>query len=286
MGAPRADDHGLAVPARALGRDDRAGARRLRGGRQRDRRVRAGDDDRQPGRRCRRRRARHARPRSTSSSSRSTTRGCATAARSTSTSDDGGRTVAVHFALQRLGREVRPLGPRRPDRPADRRAIWATASSRSALVLEGGSILSDGAGTLLTTEQCLLHPSPQPVALARADRARTDAAARRRALRVARPGSGRGSRHRRPRRPDRRLHAARTRAALQTVARDNPNYENCQENRRRLDAAGIAVIELPLLPYAEVAGETIAASYLNLYICNGAVIVPVAGATATSRRSR
>ena len=36
--------------------------------------------------------------------------------------------------------------------------------------------------------------------------------------------------------------------------------------------------ELPLLPYAEVAGETIAASYLNFYICNGGVIVPVAGA--------
>ena len=31
---------------------------------------------------------------------------------------------------------------------------------------------------------------------------------------------------------------------------------------------------MPLLPYAEVAGEQVAASYLNLYICNGAVIVP------------
>ena len=35
---------------------------------------------------------------------------------------------------------------------------------------------------------------------------------------------------------------------------------------------------MPLLPYAEVAGESIAASYLNFYLCNGAVIVPVAGA--------
>jgi agmatine deiminase len=63
---------------------------------------------------------------------------------------------------------------------------------------------------------------------------------------------------------------------LQTVGEDNPNFEHCVENRARLDAAGIEVTELPLLPYATVAGEPIAASYLNFYICNRAVIVPVA----------
>ena len=42
------------------------------------------------------------------------------------------------------------------------------------------------------------------------------------------------------------------------------------------------MIELPFLPYAEVAGETVAAGYLNLYVCNGAVIVPV---TASRQRS-
>ncbi len=65
---------------------------------------------------------------------------------------------------------------------------------------------------------------------------------------------------------------------LQMVDEDNPNFEHCVENRARLAAAGIEVTELPLLPYAEVAGERIAASYLNFYICNRAVIVPVAGA--------
>ena len=69
---------------------------------------------------------------------------------------------------------------------------------------------------------------------------------------------------------------ARTGAAADGRARQQPNHDNCAENARRLRAAGLDVVELPLLPYAEVAGEPVAGSYMNLYICNGAVIVPVA----------
>ena len=64
-------------------------------------------------------------------------------------------------------------------------------------------------------------------------------------------------------------------ALLQTVGAGNPNYDNCEENRRRLVAAGIEVIDVPFLPYFDVGGETVAVGYLNLYVCNGAVIVPV-----------
>ena len=34
---------------------------------------------------------------------------------------------------------------------------------------------------------------------------------------------------------------------------------------------------MPHLAYVEVAGEAIGGSYMNLYVCNGAVIVPVFG---------
>jgi agmatine deiminase len=68
------------------------------------------------------------------------------------------------------------------------------------------------------------------------------------------------------------------RVLLQTVDEANPNYEHCQENRGRLDEVGIEVTEVPFLPYTTVEEERIAAGYLNLYVCNRAVIVPVIGA--------
>jgi agmatine deiminase len=65
---------------------------------------------------------------------------------------------------------------------------------------------------------------------------------------------------------------------LQSVGAENPNHEHCQDNAGRLRAAGVTVEHMPFLPYVTVAGETVAASYMNFYICNGAVIVPVCGA--------
>ena len=68
------------------------------------------------------------------------------------------------------------------------------------------------------------------------------------------------------------------RVLLQTVDEENPNFENCEENRTRLESAGIDVTPLPFLPYTTVAGGPIAAGYMNFYLINGAVIVPVIGA--------
>jgi agmatine deiminase len=49
------------------------------------------------------------------------------------------------------------------------------------------------------------------------------------------------------------------------------------DNRTRLQAAGLDVVEFGILPSLEVAGEQVAASHLNFYLCNGGVVVPVAG---------
>ena len=68
------------------------------------------------------------------------------------------------------------------------------------------------------------------------------------------------------------------RVLLQTVAEEsNPNWSHTRENAERLRAAGLEVVELPLLPYVDHDGPPTVVPYTNFYICNGALIVPVAG---------
>ena len=188
--------------------------------------------------------------------------------------DDGER-IAVHFGFNAWGEKFEGF---------DRDAAVGDEIARQlgdrvvdgGMVLEGGSVLTNGAGTLLTTEQCLLNPNRNP-SLDRAQIESKLAAALGVETFV---WLGQGLVEDRDTDGHVDLIAAFTaahRVLLQTVAPDNPNHDNCAENVRRLRAAGLDVVELPLLPYAEVAGERVAGSYMNLYICNGAVIVPVAG---------
>jgi agmatine deiminase len=186
------------------------------------------------------------------------------------------RRRAVHFRFNAWGEKFSPW-----DRDAAVGAVIAERLGdevlRAEIVLEGGSILSDGAGTLLTTEQCLLNPNRNP------ERSREQIEdALRSYLGIERVlWLGHGLVEDRDTDGHVDLIAAFTRPGevlLQTVTSENPNYEHCEENRARLQAAGIDVIELPFLPYAELAGETVAVTYLNFYLCNGAVIVPVSDA--------
>jgi agmatine deiminase len=186
-----------------------------------------------------------------------------------------GRRVAIHFRFNAWGGRFSPW-----DRDAEVGALVARRLGdevvESPLVLEGGSILTDGTGTLLTTEQCLLNPNRNP----ELSREQIEAELRKR-LGVTRfVWLGMGLVEDRDTDGHVDLIASFTPAGqvlLQAVGPENPNHENCRANRERLQAAGLDVIELPFLPYVDVAGETVAASYLNFYICNGAVIVPVCG---------
>jgi agmatine deiminase len=190
--------------------------------------------------------------------------------------DDGAR-IALHFGFNAWGEKFAPW-----DRDAEVGRLIAEqlgdAVVRAPIVLEGGSIVTDGQGTLLTTEQCLLNPNRNPsLSREQLEQVLRDQLGVQRILWL-----GLGLVEDRDTDGHVDLIAAFTRPGhvlLQTVAQDNPNFESCSANRTRLRDAGIEVTELPFLPYAELAGETIAASYLNFYICNRAVIVPVAGAT-------
>ena len=189
-----------------------------------------------------------------------------------------GRRLAVHFRFNAWGEKFSPW-----DRDAAVGALIAEQLGDEVvsvpLVLEGGSILSDGAGTLLSTEQCLLNPNRNP------SLSRTQIEDELRAYlgidRIVWLGNGLVEDRDTDGHVD--LIAAFTapgRVMLQTVTDGNPNYEGCEQNRARLQAAGIEVLELPFLPYYEVAGAIVAASYLNFYLCNGAVIVPASGAAS------
>jgi agmatine deiminase len=194
--------------------------------------------------------------------------------------EDTGRRVATHFGFNAWGEKFSGW-----DCDAAVGGLVAAVLGdeiRSApMVLEGGSILGDGAGLLLTTEQCLLNPNRNP-SLGRAEielllsefLGAEEIAWLGRGLVEDRDTDGHVD-----------LIASFTgprRVLLQTVPDDNVNHANCCANVARLRAAGIEVVEFPFLAYADVAGETVAVSYLNLYLCNGGVIVPVSGAEGDS----
>ena len=191
--------------------------------------------------------------------------------------DDGGASrTAVHFGFNAWGQKFPPW-----DRDAAvGRLIAEHLGDRvieGGMVLEGGSILTDGAGTLLTTEQCLLHPNRNPSM----SREEIEATLRDRLGVDTILWLGMGLLEDRDTDGHVDLIAAFTKpgeVVLQTVPEDNPNHPHCQRNQAALSAAGMEVVELPYLPYDTVAGERVAGSYLNFYICNGGVIVPVAGA--------
>ena len=189
---------------------------------------------------------------------------------------DDGRRVAVHFRFNAWGEKFAPW-----DRDAAVGGLIATQLGDEVvpapIVLEGGSILTDGTGTLLTTEQCLLNPNRNPsLSREEIEQALRDHLGVQRIVWL-----GQGLVEDRDTDGHVDLIAAFVapgRVLLQTVDPGNPNYENCRENDARLRDAGIDVVELPYLPYDTVAGEPIAVSYLNFYLCNHAVIVPVTAA--------
>ena len=148
-----------------------------------------------------------------------------------------------------------------------------------SIVLEGGSIDVNGAGALLTTESCLLHPNRNP------DLTRQDLEhLLRTRLGVDQiiwlPGGIAGD---------------DTDGHIDDVARfvkedtvvcavctdlDDPDYEPLQQNLeilrdvRLLDGRLLNVIPLPTPRPVFVKGERMPASYANFYIANKTVVVP------------
>ena len=149
------------------------------------------------------------------------------------------------------------------------------------VVLEGGAIDVNGAGTLLTTEECLLSDV----------QARNPWLDRQGVERVA--GDYLGARHVIWLGPGiagddthghvddlARFVGPRTVVAAVEKRRSDPNHEALEENWKRLEAARdqdgnpLEVVALPMPEPVLFEGERLPASYANFYIANGLVLVP------------
>ncbi len=147
------------------------------------------------------------------------------------------------------------------------------------MVLEGGSIDVNGAGALLTTEQCLLHPNRNP-ALARADIERTLCET----LGIAQVlwlGEGIVGDDTDGHVDDLTRFVAED--TVVTVIEPDPhdeNYEPLAENRERLDGfrlkdgRPLKVLEMTMPRPVEWKGERLPASYANFYIGNRVILMP------------
>jgi agmatine deiminase len=147
------------------------------------------------------------------------------------------------------------------------------------IVMEGGALDVNGAGTLMTTESCLLNPNRNP----HLDRGQIEQLLRD-YLGVAQIlwlGDGIAGDDTDGHIDDlARFVDANT---VVTVVEEDPkdeNFEPLQENLRRLrgltdqDGQSLRIVTLPMPRRLEHEGQRLPASYANFYIANGIVVVP------------
>jgi agmatine deiminase len=195
----------------------------------------------------------------------------------------GDRRAGVHFGFNAWGEKFHPYAD---DAAFGERVLEHLGEERldaTGFVLEGGSIAVDGEGTLITTEQCLLNPNRNPglereqIEALLADYLGVE-------IVIWLPHGLVEDNDTDGHVDNVAAFAGPGRVLLQTVADPaSPNYEPLQENLERLRAATDArgrrleVVQLDVLPASDVRGLPGCVPYTNLYVANGAVIVPVCG---------
>ena len=188
-----------------------------------------------------------------------------------------GERAGVHFGFNAWGEKFHPHDQDAAFGGRILSHLGETVVDATDFVLEGGSIAVDGEGTLVTTEQCLLQPTRNPAL----DREGIEAVLRRRLGAETIVWLGQGLIED----LDTDGHVdnicafvAPGHVLVQTVPGSDPNFENCAENARRLRDAGLTVTELEILPRLDGFEEPTVVPYVNFYVANGALIVPVTGA--------
>jgi len=192
--------------------------------------------------------------------------------------------LAVDFDYNAWGGKYPPFDLDREVGRLMAEALGVPRYARPNVVLEGGSIDVDGAGALLTTEQCLLNPNRNPT-LERADVERL--------LRecfgvgeILWLGEGIEGDDTDGHIDDlTRFVAPDTVVTVVEANRADPNHGPLAANRRRLDTLTVrgrplTVVELPMPEPQYLDEQRLPASYANFYVANGAVLVPTFGCPA------
>ncbi|HEX7034969.1 MAG TPA: agmatine deiminase family protein [Pseudomonadales bacterium] len=195
--------------------------------------------------------------------------------------DGDGRLTALDFRFNAWGDKYPPYD--RDDAvPPQMAARLGVPVVSVDYVLEGGSIDVNGAGTLLTTTQCLLNPNRNP------ERSQGEIEAMLHeylgAERVLWLGDGIVGDDTDGHVDDITRFVAED-TVVTAVEPDpaDPNHRPLAENRERLDGFRLAdgralnVVELPMPEPVRSGAERLPASYANFYIANGLVLVPVFG---------
>jgi agmatine deiminase len=191
------------------------------------------------------------------------------------TLDTDGRRAGVHFRFNAWGEKF--VGWDRDEATGGVLAErYGDVAFDAPIVLEGGSILVDERARLVTTEQCLLAPNRNP----ELDRSGIEEALRSYLGVTDVVWLGRGLVADRD--TDGHVDCIATfndagQLLLQSRPPGDPDHETMAENHERAVAAGLDVVTFPPLSYGEVAGTPVPNAYLNLALCNGGVIVPLAG---------
>lgn len=142
-------------------------------------------------------------------------------------------------------------------------------------VLEGGSIDWDGTGLVVTTEQCLLNRNRNPGLSMREAEERLYADLG--FDRVLWLGNGLAMDHTDGHVDNLARFVGENRLAIPVPEENDPNWLVYADARRRAEAFGVEVVPIPSPGRVMHGDEVVPASYMNFYIGNAAVVVPLYG---------